>query len=45
MSSKTYNNLLNEGVAPEMARMVLPQNMMTEWFGADLFMLLQEYVI
>ena len=29
---QTYNNLLNDGVAPEMARMVLPQNMMTEWF-------------
>jgi len=28
---ETYQNLLKEGVAPEMARMVLPQNMMTEW--------------
>jgi thymidylate synthase (FAD) len=28
---KTYNYLLNEGVAPEQARMVLPQNTMTEW--------------
>lgn len=27
-----YKNLLNEGVAPEQARMVLPQNMMTEWY-------------
>ena len=26
-----YNLLLNEGVAPEQARMVLPQSMMTEW--------------
>ena len=26
-----YNMLLRDGVAPEMARMVLPQNMMTEW--------------
>lgn len=26
-----YNVLLSEGVAPEQARMVLPQNMMTEW--------------
>lgn len=26
-----YNHLLTEGVAPEQARMVLPQNMMTEW--------------
>lgn len=29
---QTYDNLLREGVAPEMARMVLPQNMMTEWY-------------
>jgi|TARA_X000001036_G_C20577812_1_gene765421 thymidylate synthase (FAD) len=28
---ETYNNLLKAGIAPEMARMVLPQNMMTEW--------------
>jgi len=28
---KTYNELLEEGVAPEMARMVLPQNTMTNW--------------
>lgn len=27
----TYNNLLSEGVCPEQARMVLPQNTMTEW--------------
>lgn len=26
-----YEHLLREGVAPEQARMVLPQNMMTEW--------------
>lgn len=26
-----YNDLLDEGVAPEMARMVLPQSMQTEW--------------
>ena len=26
-----YSLLLNEGVAPEQARMVLPQSMMTEW--------------
>jgi thymidylate synthase (FAD) len=29
---QTYRNLLNDGVAPEQARMVLPQNMMTEWW-------------
>mgnify|MGYP003670750505 FL=1 len=28
----TYNTLLEQGVAPEMARMVLPQSMMTEWY-------------
>jgi thymidylate synthase (FAD) len=27
----TYNELLEAGVAPEQARMVLPQNTMTEW--------------
>ena len=26
-----YNSLLQKGVAPEQARMVLPQSMMTEW--------------
>ena len=29
---KMYTQLLAEGVAPEQARMVLPQNMMTEWW-------------
>jgi len=28
---ETYNTLLKEGVCPEQARMILPQNMMTEW--------------
>jgi thymidylate synthase (FAD) len=28
----TYNNLLKIGVAPEQARMVLPQSTMTEWY-------------
>ena len=27
-----YKQLLDEGVAPEQARMVLPQSMMTEWY-------------
>ena len=27
-----YHDLLNDGVAPEQARMVLPQSMMTEWW-------------
>ena len=29
---QTYKNLLNAGVAPEMARMILPQSMYTEWY-------------
>jgi thymidylate synthase (FAD) len=28
----TYTNLINNGVCPEQARMVLPQSMMTEWY-------------
>ena len=31
-SLKIYTDLLKDGVAPEMARMVLPQSMMTEWY-------------
>lgn len=27
----TYNDMLDKGIAPEMARMILPQSMMTEW--------------
>ena len=27
-----YNSLLDAGVAPEQARMVLPQSLMTEWY-------------
>ena len=29
---QAYDQLLNEGVAPEQARMVLPQSAMTEWY-------------
>ena len=29
---ETYNNMLKEDIAPEMARMILPQCMMTEWY-------------
>ena len=29
---RTYNEMLEEGVAPEQARMVLPQSTMTEWY-------------
>lgn len=31
-SLAAYNNLLARGVAPEQARIVLPQSMMTEWY-------------
>lgn len=27
-----YNNMISDGVAPEQARMILPQNMQTEWY-------------
>jgi thymidylate synthase (FAD) len=30
-SLDAYNKLMADGVAPEMARMVLPQNTMTNW--------------
>lgn len=29
---RTYNEMLDKGVAPEMARMVLPQSTYTEWY-------------
>ena len=29
---ESYKGLLEEGVAPEQARMILPQSMMTEWY-------------
>ena len=29
---KNYNRMLEAGVAPEQARMILPQSMMTEWY-------------
>ena len=29
---KNYNLMIDAGVAPEQARMILPQSMMTEWF-------------
>jgi len=31
-AKECYENMLNMGIAPEMARMVLPQSMMTEWY-------------
>ena len=35
---QTYDNLLRAGVAPEMARMVLPQNLYTEWYWSGTLM-------
>ena len=35
---ETYNNLLNKNIAPEMARMVLPQNLYTEWYWSGSLM-------
>jgi thymidylate synthase (FAD) len=32
MCKKTYNDMLENNIAPELARMILPQNMMTEWY-------------
>lgn len=29
--NETYKKMLEQGIAPEMARMILPQSMMTEW--------------
>ena len=31
VAKETYNDMLEDGIAPEMARMVLPQCMHTEW--------------
>ena len=32
LTLRMYNHMLRAGVAPEQARMILPQNMMTEWY-------------
>ena len=31
-AKQCYENMLKMDIAPEMARMVLPQSMMTEWY-------------
>ena len=36
--TQTYKNLLREQVAPEMARMVLPQNLYSEWYWSGTLM-------
>ena len=35
---QTYDNLLKAGGAPEMARMILPQNLYTEWYWSGTLM-------
>lgn len=32
LAYKNYKTLIDKGVAPEMARVILPQTMMTEWY-------------
>ena len=32
LAHKNYTRLIEQGVAPEQARMILPQTMMTEWY-------------
>ena len=34
----SYQNMLKLGIAPEMARMILPQSMMTEWYWSGTLM-------
>jgi len=34
----TYNNMLKANIAPEMARMILPQNLYTEWYWSGTLM-------
>ena len=38
LCKETYNNMLEAGIAPEMARMVLPQSMYTEWYWSGTLM-------
>jgi len=38
LALKYYNIMLEEGVAPEQARMILPQSMMTEWYWSGTLM-------
>ena len=40
-----YKEMIEAGVAPEQARMILPQSMMTEWYWSGTLMHLLEYVI
>ena len=38
MCKDAYTEMLEEGIAPEMARMVLPQSLMTEWYWSGTLM-------
>jgi len=38
LASKYYNEMLEAGVCPEQARMILPQSMMTEWYWSGTLM-------
>jgi len=37
-AKQCYENMLGAGIAPEMARMVLPQSMITEWYWSGTLM-------
>ena len=38
LALKYYNTMLESGIAPEQARMILPQSMMTEWYWSGTLM-------
>lgn len=38
LASENYRKMIMQGVAPEMARMILPQNMYTEWYWSGSLM-------
>lgn len=37
-ASEAYRKMIMQGIAPEMARMILPQNMYTEWYWSGSLM-------
>jgi len=38
LAKENYEKMIRLGIAPEMARMILPQNMMTEWYWSGSLM-------
>jgi len=38
LALQSYQKMIQQGVAPEMARMILPQNMYTEWYWSGSLM-------